>query len=71
MKKGDLVKYNFNNIWCKRLGDVPLAAPPRGMLGVVLKAVEKGGRIEIFVKWVDNETNWYFDNELFVIEETD
>jgi hypothetical protein len=69
MKKGDLVRYNFDNIWCKRLRKSPLAAPSRGMLGVILKTIQRANEIDIFVEWVDGTTNWYFNNELDVIEE--
>ena len=69
MKKGDLVRYNFDNIWCKRLKKPPLAAPPRGMLGVISKTIQRANGIDIFVEWVDGTANWYFNNELDVIEE--
>ena len=64
-----MVRYNFDNIWCKRLKKIPLAAPPKGMLGVISRTIQRGNGIDIFVEWVDGTTNWYFNNELDVIEE--
>ena len=63
-----MVRYNFDNIWCKRLKKIPLAAPPKGMFGVISKTIQRTNGIDIFVEWIDGTTNWYFDNELDVIE---